>query len=68
MEERTSIGKISSLPASMSKISTSLENQEYTEKLQVGPTTSNPGPILLKHAACGSCAHEWKPDRGGCIK
>ena len=35
----------------MSKISTSFENQEYTEKLQVGPTTSNPGPILLKHAA-----------------
>ena len=37
--------------ASAQKISTSLENQEYTEKLQAGLIQyHNPWPILLKHA------------------
>lgn len=35
----------------MSIISTSLENALYAEKLQVGPTISKPGPILLKQAS-----------------
>ena len=30
-------------------MSTSFERTLYIEKLQVGPTASRPGPILLKH-------------------
>lgn len=50
LENRIKIGKISSLPASMSNIKTILEKLLNPEKLQVGPTDSKPGPILLKHA------------------
>ena len=49
-ENRISMGKISSLPASISRISTIFEKLLNPEKLQVGPTASNPGPILLKQA------------------
>ena len=45
------MGKISSLPASISKVSTNVEKFEYTEKFWVGPTISRPGPILLNVAA-----------------
>ena len=38
-------------PASMSKVSTSVEKFEYIEKFCVGPAISRPGPILLKVAA-----------------
>lgn len=48
---RISIGNSSSLPASMSKIRTYLEKGEKKPKFSVGPTNSNPGPILLIHAA-----------------
>ena len=41
------MGKISSLPANISKINTSLLNQEKQEKLPVGPTNSRPGPMLF---------------------
>ena len=44
-------GKISSLPANISKISTHLEKWENNPKFCVGPTISRPGPILLKVAA-----------------
>lgn len=43
-------GKISSRPASISKIRTNLENMLKPPKLQVGPTASSPGPTLLKQA------------------
>lgn len=43
-------GKISSRPASISKIRTNLENMLKPPKLQVGPTVSSPGPTLLKQA------------------
>lgn len=44
-------GKISSLPASISKISTHFARGENREKFPVGPTSSRPGPILFKVAA-----------------
>ena len=47
-EKSTSMGKISRRPASILKIRTSLESGLKTEKLQVGPMTSKPGPMLLK--------------------
>lgn len=43
-------GKISSRPASISKIRTNLENMLKPPKLHVGPTASSPGPTLLKQA------------------
>ena len=43
----TSIGKSSSLPASISKISTIFEKSEKNQKFCVGPTALRPGPILL---------------------
>ena len=42
------MGKISSLPASIAQDSTSLLKLLYWLKLQVGPTASRPGPMLLK--------------------
>ena len=45
------IGKISSLPASISNIRIYLEKTEKDAKLPVGPTISRPGPILLSVAA-----------------
>ena len=45
-----SMGKSSSLPASMSKIRTSLDKGEKNPKFDVGPTSSRPGPTLFKHA------------------
>ena len=45
------MGNNSKRPASISNISTYLENVEYMEKLQVGPTISSPGPILFRVAA-----------------
>ena len=42
------MGKISSLPSSISKMSTSLLRMLNPLKLQVGPTASRPGPMLLK--------------------
>lgn len=44
-------GKISNLPKSMAAESTSLERLESREKFPIGPTTPNPGPILLKQAS-----------------
>ena len=46
-----SIGKISSLPASMSNIMTSFDKSENELKLPIGPTRSSPGPMLFKVAA-----------------
>ena len=40
-------GNTSSLPSSIEKARTILENAEYVEKLPIGPTASNPGPTLL---------------------
>lgn len=45
------MGKISSLPASMSNIRTNFDRSDSWEKLHVGPTAPMPGPILLKVAA-----------------
>ena len=42
-----SIGKSSSLPASILNIRTSFEGIEKKLKLQVGPTSESPGPILF---------------------
>ena len=44
-------GKISSLPASISNVRTSLEKQENMEKFPFGLTSSKPGPMLLMVAA-----------------
>lgn len=46
-----STGKSSSLPASISNIRTHLEKGLNRLKFWVGPTSSNPGPMLLKVAA-----------------
>ena len=46
-----SIGNNSSLPASMSNISTHLQGVLKNWKFSVGPTRSRPGPILLIVAA-----------------
>ena len=43
-------GNNSRRPASISKISVSLEKSEKNEKLHVGPTLFKPGPILLRVA------------------
>ena len=48
LENKTNIGKISNLPDNISKIKIIFDGIPYTAKLQVGPTVSNPGPILLK--------------------
>ena len=45
-----SIGKSSSLPASISMIRTILVGSEKNAKFCVGPTPSSPGPILLRAA------------------
>ena len=45
------MGNSSRRPANMSNINTYLENVEYMEKFRVGPTSSNPGPMLLRVAA-----------------
>ena len=39
-------GKISSLPISIVKVKTKVENQLYPAKLAYGPTASIPGPML----------------------
>ena len=49
-EKRISIGNISSLPASISNISTAFEKALKPAKFPTGPTISSPGPILLKQA------------------
>ena len=41
------MGKISSLPKSISKQSTSLEKPEKKAKFSAGPTMAKPGPTLL---------------------
>lgn len=46
-----SIGNISNLPRSIAIDSTKVEKSENGAKLPIGPTSPNPGPILLKHAA-----------------
>ena len=46
-----SMGISSSLPAIISKISTSFEGIEKKAKFSVGPTSERPGPILLIVAA-----------------
>ena len=50
LENNAKIGKISNLPANISIISTSFEKRLKPPKLQVGPTASKPGPMLLKQA------------------
>ena len=45
-----SIGYISNLPNIIEKDSTILVKLENPEKLDIGPTLSNPGPILLNVA------------------
>ena len=50
-EKSRSIGKSSSLPASILKQRTSLESGEKREKFCVGPTASRPGPMLFIVAA-----------------
>ena len=47
-ENRSSIGKISNLPANISKVNTSLEKILRSAKFAIGPTASKPGPTLLK--------------------
>ena len=44
-------GYNSNRPASISKISIHFENREKIPKFWVGPTSSNPGPMLLMVAA-----------------
>jgi hypothetical protein len=44
-----SIGNISSLPKSISNDKTILAKPEKPEKLPIGPTRLNPGPMLLRH-------------------
>ena len=51
LEKIINIGHISNLPASISKLSTSLEKALRLEKLPIGPTIFNPGPTLFKHVA-----------------
>ena len=46
-----SSGKSSSLPASMSNISTYLEKELKKPKFCVGPARARPGPILLSAVA-----------------
>ena len=41
------IGKHSNLPSSISMLRTILDRFEKNEKFSVGPTLSNPGPILF---------------------
>ncbi len=43
------MGKISSLPSSMSAVSTSLERLLNAPKFDMGPAASSAGPMLLKH-------------------
>ena len=50
-EKSISIGNSSSLPASISKQRTTLDNHERSPKCPAGPTAPNPGPTLLIHAA-----------------
>ena len=50
-KKRTSSGKSSSLPASISKDKTSFEKTENSLKFIAGPTALRPGPILLTVAA-----------------
>ena len=50
-EKIINIGNISNLPASISRLSTSLDKSLRLEKLLVGPTKFNPGPTLLRHVA-----------------
>lgn len=50
-ENKSSIGKSSKRPASMSKVKTILETSGNEPKLLTGPTTSKPGPILFKQEA-----------------
>ena len=47
---RSSIGNISNRPASMSNISTYLENPEKKAKFPLGPTNDSPGPMLFSVA------------------
>ena len=47
-ENSTKMGKISSRPSSISSISTSLLKVLKMEKLQVGPASSRPGPMLFR--------------------
>ena len=44
------MGRISSLPASISNIRIYFEKTENCEKFPHGPTISSPGPILFKVA------------------
>lgn len=50
-EKIINIGNISNLPASISRLSTSLDKSLRLEKWLVGPTQFNPGPTLLRHIA-----------------
>ena len=45
------MGKISRRPASMARDRVSLDRVLNWEKLQVGPTCSRPGPMLLNQAS-----------------
>ena len=47
---KRSIGKISNLPANISKINTSFDHHEKSWKEPIGPTAPSPGPILFKVA------------------
>ena len=48
---KSKTGNNSSLPASISKIKTHFEKALNWEKLPIGPTSSSPGPTLLKVVA-----------------
>ena len=45
--KRRIIGSSSSLPASISKMSMSLDGAEKNAKFPLGPTSESPGPILF---------------------
>ena len=64
LENRISMGKISNLPASIAQESTSLLRSLKALKLQVGPTASRPGPMLLKvHSTAEKLVPTEKPSR-----
>ena len=48
LANKRNMGKISSLPVSITKLKSTFAQSEYTLKLDMGPTRFNPGPILLK--------------------
>ena len=51
-----------------SKSINDIEETDFFKQISDSEKPAQKYPQNFKPAACGSCAHEWKPDRGGCIK